>query len=424
MRVMVSELGKHIGKDVEVWGWVYRHRTTKNAVFIVLRDSSGIVQVVFKPDNEFFNLAGDLTIESSVKIRGVPRKESRAPTGIEISGKSLEIVHKAERFPITKDQSTEFLLDVRHLWLRSQRMNKILKIRDKALKYFREFFAMNNFWEVHPPIITKTGAEGGSTLFPLDYFGTEAYLSQTGQLYLEAMIYVLERVYSLTPSFRAEKSKTRKHLAEYWHLEAEAAWFENEDNMKFQEEMVSYVIHKLLENDRKLIEHFRDPEDLRKIEPPFERMSYDEAIETLQQKGFDIDWGDDFGTPHEKALTEDLETPLFVYNWPKEAKAFYMKVDEKNPKYVKCADMLAPEGHGEIIGGSERIWDLDELIKRMEEEGLPRENYEWYIDLRRYGSVPHSGFGLGTERFIKWVLNLDHIRDAIPFPRTISRVYP
>ncbi len=424
MRVKIEDLHKHIGKEVEVWGWVYRHRTTKNAVFIVLRDATGIVQVIFKPDNNFFNAAGDLSIESSIKVKGMLKEDPRAPGGYEIAGEWLEVVHKAERFPITKDHSPEFLLDVRHLWLRSQRLNKIMRVRDRAMSYFREFFRKEDFWEVHPPIFTKTGAEGGATLFAVDYFGEEAYLSQTAQLYLEAMIFVLERVYSLTPSFRAEKSRTRKHLTEFWHLEAEAAWFENKDNMEFQERMIEYVIQKLVENEKKLIEEFRDVNQLKKIEAPFERMSYDEAIETLQKKGFNIEWGDDFGAPHEKALTEDFEKPLFVYNWPKEAKAFYMKVDEKNPKYVKCADLLAPEGHGEIIGGSERIWDVDELLRRIKEEGLKEENYEWYVDLRRYGSVPHSGFGLGTERFIKWILNLEHIRDAIPFPRTINRVYP
>ncbi len=420
MRTMISELAGKVGEEVEIWGWVYRHRVTKNAVFVVLRDSSGIVQVVFKDPN---SEAANLSIESSVKIKGIVKEDPRAPTGIEVEGKWIEIVHLAERFPITKDQSTEFLLDVRHLWLRSQKMGKILKIRDLSLRYFREFFHNEGFWEVHPPIITKTGAEGGSTLFGFDYFGEEAYLSQTGQLYLEALIYVLERVYSFTPSFRAEKSKTRKHLTEFWHLEAEMAWFSNEDNMKLQERMITHVVQSLVEKNANLISQFTDIARLKKIEYPFERMSYDEAIETLQKKGFKIEWGDDFGAPHEAALTEDLEKPLFVYDWPKESKAFYMKLAD-DPKLVKCSDLLAPEGHGEIIGGSERIWEVDELVKRIKEEGLKEENYEWYIDLRRYGSVPHSGFGLGTERFLKWILNLEHIRDALPFPRTINRVYP
>ncbi len=420
MRILISKLGENIGKEVEIWGWVYRQRVTKNASFLIVRDSTGIVQVVFKGESD----AENTSIESSVKIRGIVKEDKRAPTGIEVEGKSIEIVHKAERFPITKDQSTEFLLDVRHLWVRSQRMNRILKIRDLSLRYFRDFFYKNNFWEVHPPIITKTGAEGGSTLFGFDYFGDEAYLSQTGQLYLEALIYVLERVYSITPSFRAEKSKTKKHLAEFWHLEAEMAWFSNEDNMKLQERMITYVAQNLAENHAPLLSNFTDVNRLKKIEYPFERMKYDEAVEELHKKGFEIKWGDDFGTPHEKALTEELEKPLFVYDWPKEAKAFYMKEDPTNPRIVKCSDLLAPEGHGEIIGGSERIWEIDKLMKRIKEEGLKEDNYKWYIDLRRFGSVPHSGFGLGTERFLKWILNLEHIRDAIPFPRTINRVYP
>ncbi len=420
MRILISKLGENIGKEVEIWGWVYRQRVTKNASFLIVRDSTGIVQVVFKGESD----AENTSIESSVKIRGIVKEDKRAPTGIEVEGKSIEIVHKAERFPITKDQSTEFLLDVRHLWVRSQRMNRILKIRDLSLRYFRDFFYKNNFWEVHPPIITKTGAEGGSTLFGFDYFGDEAYLSQTGQLYLEALIYVLERVYSITPSFRAEKSKTKKHLAEFWHLEAEMAWFSNEDNMKLQERMITYVAQNLAENHAPLLSNFTDVNRLKKIKYPFERMKYDEAVEELHKKGFEIKWGDDFGTPHEKALTEELEKPLFVYDWPKEAKAFYMKEDPTNPRIVKCSDLLAPEGHGEIIGGSERIWEIDKLMKRIKEEGLKEDNYKWYIDLRRFGSVPHSGFGLGTERFLKWILNLEHIRDAIPFPRTINRVYP
>ncbi len=406
-------------------GWVYRHRVTKNAVFVLLRDSTGVIQCVFKPDNPDFQKASDLYIESSVIIEGEVRPDERAPGGAELKAEKLEVVCNREPFVITKDQSTEFLMDVRHLSVRAQKITRAMIAREKMMKYFREFFEKEGFHEVFPPIFTVAGAEGGATLFEVPYFGKKVYLSQSAQLYLEALIFSLEKVYSLTPSFRAEKSHTSKHLTEYWHLEAEMAWWDQEKNMDFQERMISYVCQKMAENEKALLEYFgRDPADLKKVEPPFPRMSYDEAIEELQKKGFDIEYGDDPGAPHEEALTKDLDKPLFIHSFPEDMKAFYMQPDEKNPGKVKAADMLAPKGHGEIIGGSERIWDKDLLEKKIKEFGLDPKAYEWYVDLRRYGSVPHSGFGLGTERTLKWILDLPHIRDVVPFPRTVNRYYP
>ncbi len=406
-------------------GWVYRHRVTKNAVFMLLRDATGVIQCVFKPDNPDFEKASELYIESSVIIEGEVKPDERAPGGAEMKAGSLQVISRGEPFPITKDQSTEFLMDIRHLSIRSQRITKAMLAREKMMKYFREFFEQEGVHEVFPPVFTVAGAEGGAELFEVPYFGKKVYLSQSAQLYLEALIFSLEKVYSLTPSFRAEKSHTSKHLTEYWHLEAEMAFWDQEKNMEFQECMVSYVCQKMAENDKALLEYFgRKPSDLKKVEPPFHRMSYDEAVAELQKKGLEIEYGEDPGAPHEEALTKGLDKPLFLHSFPEDMKAFYMQPDENNPGKVKAADMLAPEGHGEIIGGSERIWKKDLLEEKIRKFGLNPNDYKWYVDLREYGSVPHSGFGLGTERMLKWVLNLPHIRDVVPFPRTVNRYYP
>ncbi|MCD6414941.1 MAG: asparagine--tRNA ligase [Candidatus Diapherotrites archaeon] len=419
----IAEIPGYVGKEVALRGWVHRHRATKNNVFIVLRDSTGVVQCVVKKDAKFFEDAERVGIETSIAVKGTVKKDERAPGGHELTLNSFKVVGPSEEFPITKDQSTEFLLDVRHLWLRSQRMTQMMKARAYLLGYFRDWFKENGFWEVSPPILTVTGCEGGSTLFSIDYFGRKAYLSQSAQLYLEAISYSLERVYSLTPSFRAEKSRTTRHLIEYWHLEAEEAFVDNEGNMKIEEELISYACQKLAKEHPQILKFFgREPKEMLAVKPPFERLSYDEMLEELKHKGIDLPWGEDPGAKEEKALTMDRKKPLFVYNYPRGAKAFYMK--KADEKHVACADLLAPEGHGEIIGGSERIWDLKELLQSIKEFGLNPKDYEWYVDLRRYGSVPHSGFGLGVERTLKWILKLEHIRDAVPFPRTINRVYP
>ncbi len=416
------------GREVALRGWVYRHRTSGNIVFLVLRDESGVVQVAIKKDKvgeKAWEKANDVYIESSVKVKGRVKKDERAPGGAEIEASDFDIIHRGEPFPISKDLSEEFLLDVRHLWLRSQKMTNIMKARGLIVNYLREFFDKKGFYELPPPIITTSGCEGGATLFELNYFGRKAYLTQSSQMYAEVFIFALEKVYVFAPSFRAEKSRTVRHLAEYWHLEPEMAFFDHKMNMELQEEMIEYAVKNMVENHPELLlKCGADAEALKKVKAPFPRMTYEKAVEEVNARGGKMEWGEDFGADEEALLTADLEKPLFVEKYPKKIKAFYMEEDPHNPELVLNDDLLAPKGHGEIIGGSERIWEYDKLLERMKEHQLDLKDYEWYLDLRKYGSVPHSGFGLGIERFVKWVLNLKHIRDAIPFPRTINRVYP
>ena len=418
--------GKYEDQEVNVRGWIYRTRSSGKIAFITVRDSSGIIQItVAKNDVEEkdFENAKKALIESSVAVNGVIAKDERAPGGYEIRAKKFELVGKADKFPITEHQSEELLLDNRHLWIRSRELMNVMKIKASLLKYCREWFNENNFYEVTPPTITPNACEGGTTLFEFNYFDKKAYLSQSAQLYLEALIYSLERVWSLTPSFRAEKSKTRRHLAEYWHLEAEEAWIGNEENMSIQEELISHVCQKLAKENKDEMKFFkRETRTLKNIEPPFERIKYEKAVEILKNKGFDFKYGMDFGVKEETALCSDIEKPVFITNFPKTVKPFYMK--EADELTYLCADLLAPEGYGEIIGGSERETDYNKLVERMKEQNMNMKDYEWYLDLRKYGSVPHSGFGLGVERIIRWLCKLEHIRDAVPFPRTINRVYP
>jgi len=416
------------GERVRLRGWIYRTRSSGGVIFIILRDSTGVIQAAIKKQNvpqPDFENASRALIESSVTLEGIVREDKRAPGGREIEVKSFQVIQFSHPFPIGKDQSTEFLLDVRHLWLRSQKMTNVMKARSKIVRYLREFFDENGFWEVTPPIITKNECEGGATLFEFNYFGQRAFLSQSAQLYNEAFITALEKIFVLAPSFRAEKSRTLKHLTEYWHLEEEAAFYDNEDNMRLQEQLVSFACNKLAKNDSELLKLLnRDSKTLLEVKPPFPRLSYDQALEKLREEGVKIEWGEDFGAEHEKLLTKGLKKPLFVHTWPKKTKPFYMEVHPQKSEYVLNADLLAPDGHGEIIGGSQRIWEYDKLLQRLKEEGLNVKDYEWYLDLRKYGSVPHSGFGLGIERLVKWMLNLEHVRDAIPFPRVINRAYP
>ena len=418
--------GKYEDQEVNVRGWIYRTRSSGKLAFVTLRDASGIIQTtVAKNDvgEKDFEAAKKALIESSVAVNGVIAKDERAPGGYEIRAKKFELVGKADKFPITEHQSEELLLDNRHLWIRSRELMNVMKIKASLLKYCREWFNENNFYEVTPPTITPNACEGGTTLFEFNYFDKKAYLSQSAQLYLEALIYSLERVWSLTPSFRAEKSKTRRHLAEYWHLEAEEAWIGNEENMSIQEELISHVCQKLAKEDKDELVFFkRETRTLKNIEPPFERIKYEKAVEILKNKGFDFKYGMDFGVKEETALCSDIEKPVFITNFPKTVKPFYMK--EADELTYLCADLLAPEGYGEIIGGSERETDYNKLVERMKEQNMNMKDYEWYLDLRKYGSVPHSGFGLGVERIIRWLCKLEHIRDAVPFPRTINRVYP
>jgi len=420
--------GSQNNKAVKLRGWVHRSRTSGGLCFLVLRDSSGTIQCAVKKDavgEAAFSAASGAFIESSMMIEGTVKEDKRAPGGFELSASAVEMISQGEPFPIGKDQSTEFLLDVRHLWLRSQKLTHIMQARDYITRYLREFFFNDNFYEVAPPIVTKSACEGGSTLFELNYFGSPAYLSQSGQLYSEAVIAALEKVFILAPSFRAEPSRTVRHLAEYWHLEPEMAFYSQKMNMELQEKMIEYVCHKMANEHAPLLQAIgRDPADLLQVKVPFERLPYEKAIPQLQELGFKIEWGQDVGADEEFALTKDKKNPVFLHNHPKDFKAFYMREDPNKPGTVLSADLLAPQGHGEIIGGSERIWEYDELAARMSEQKMKEEDYKWYVELRKYGSVPHAGFGLGIERLAKWMLNLDHIRDTIPFPRVINRVYP
>jgi asparaginyl-tRNA synthetase len=427
--VKISELVDHEpGTEATVRGWIFRTRSSGKITFITLRDQTGIIQITIKkgglPDDEF-EAARAASIESSAIIKGIMSVDERAPGGREMRASSFRTVGTALPFPITEYQSEELLLDNRHLWVRSREQNAIMKVKASILEGAREWLKENDFVEVTPPIFTTNACEGGTTLFKLDYFGRDAYLSQSAQMYLEALCFSLGRVYSLTPSFRAEKSRTPRHLAEYWHLELEEAWVDNEGNMEIQEQLVMAMLEKVLQNRRDELQLLgRDVEPLEAVESPFKRVTYSQAVESLRGNGMDICHGDDLGTLEERALTQGKRQPVFITSFPKKCKAFYMKEDPDDSSLYKCADLLAPDGYGEIIGGSERETDHDLLVRRMQEEDILIEPYQWYLDLRNYGSVPHSGFGLGVERVVRWICGLEHIRDAIPFPRTITRVYP
>ena len=415
-------------QEAEVRGWIYRARSSGAIVFLVLRDSTGIIQVTVKkgnlPDAEF-EAAHAVMVESSVMVKGRLFDDKRAPGGKELRASSFKVVGTALPFPITEYQSEELLLDQRHLWIRSREQTAVMKVKAAVMAGARDWLRENLFVEVTPPTLTQNACEGGTTLFKLRYFDRDAFLSQSAQMYLEALIFSLERVYSLSPSFRAEKSRTTRHLTEFWHLELEAAWIDNRQNMELQEQMVTAMVERVLHDTREeLLLLRKDISSLQEIRPPFKRIPYYRAIEKLQDLGHKVGWGCDMGAPEERALTADETVPVFVTNFPKECKAFYMKEDEDDPRTYACADLLAPGGFGEIIGGSEREVDINKMLARMEAQEICTEPYEWYLDLRRYGSVPHSGFGLGIERIVKFLCDLEHIRDAVPFPRTVSRVYP
>lgn len=421
----IKDLKDKIGEEVELLGWVYRKRRHGKLIFIVIRDSTGIVQASVKKQNvsaDVFEAAKSAEIEASISVKGTLNADGRAPGGIEISCTEVNIISPSPDFPIQEDTGAEALLDIRHLTLRSTDAKMAMKAKMGVVQGARDFFDQEEFHEVFAPLFVGVAGEGGGTLFSLDYFGQKAYLSQTAQLHLEAAIFQFENVYALTPSFRAEKSRTRRHLTEFYHLEAEMAWCDEEDNERIEEDLVTHICNYVGKNFSKEIEHFgEDPKYYADMESKFERITYDEAISILQEKNVDIAFGSDFGFDEEKVLTEDFEYPFFVKNFPKEIKSFYMK--QKGDRAV-CADLEAPGGYGEIIGGSQREDNLDLLIQRLKEEEGNIDNYEWYLDLRRYGSVPHSGFGLGVERLLRWILKLDHIRDGCLFPRTPARIYP
>lgn len=443
-RVYINKISDYVDQEVSVKGWLYNIRSSGKLMFPELRDGTGIIQgVVVKSSvtEKVWEDFSKLTQESSVIVKGKVSKHPKKENVYELQISDLEIVHLAEPYPITpKEHGVDFLMDRRHLWLRSPRQVAILRVRNEIIQAVRDYMYDNGFILFDTPIFTPNACEGTSTLFATDYFDLgKAYLSQSGQLYAEAGALALGKVYTLGPTFRAENSMTRRHITEFWMMEPEMAYYDINDNMDLIEDFLSYVVQRVLKNcetELKTLE--RDVTKLQNVVKPFPRISYDEAIEILRKKDIPLirktengeehirpfPWGEDFGAPHEEAIVESYDKPVMVHSWPAEAKSFYMKRDPKNPKIALGVDVLAPEGFGEIIGGSQREDNFDELEKRIKEHNLPLEEFQWYLDLRRYGSVPHSGFGLGIERMVSWICNLDHIREAIPFARRPNRIRP
>jgi len=416
--------GRCKDKRVNMRGWVYRKRESKDTLFLVIRDASGVIQAVVKKDSPAWEVAEKATIESAIALTGTIKEDKRAPGGCEITVGTLEIIGLSETFPIAKDKSEEFLRDVRHLWLRSRRMNTIMKIRSEAMEYIREFFGKQGFVEVSPPMFISSAVEGGATLFNVKCFDDTMYLTQSAQLHLEVLIYSLEKVYCAAPSFRAEKSRTIRHLTEFWHVESEEAFSTLDDLMSLEERLVSHVCQNVAKKCKKHLEALGlDPKELAKVKAPFPKITYDEAIDRLHKGGSEIKWGEDFGFNEERMLTQELGGPMFVYAYPKKIRAFYVKAYPERPEMVMSADLLVPR-IGELSTGGARVDDKEEMLLNLQEFGLRPEDYEWYIDLRRYGSVPHTGFGMGVERLLTWMLNHESIFDSIPFPRTTRRSYP
>ncbi len=427
--VQISELGGHVGETVTLRGWVETTRSHGKVAFVVLRDGTGTAQCVLvkkRVDESTWDLLETLTQESTVAITGEVRADERAPGGCELGITEMSLVALADEYPIQpKEHGVDFLLDHRHLWLRSSMQRAGLKVRAEVEQAIHDFFYRRDFVRIDTPILTGSIGEHAGTLFSTDYFGEQAYLAQTGQLYAEAAAAAFRKVYCFGPTFRAEKSKTRRHLTEFWMVEPEVAFADSEDNMRLQQDFVSYLVERALENCSEELEVLeRDTSKLEHVKPPFPRVSYTDAVTALQAKGLDVEWGSDLGATDEQAITEDYDLPVFVYNYPKQAKAFYMKENPEDTRTVLCDDLLAPEGYGEIIGGSQREDNLELLLQRIREEKLPEEAYSWYLDLRRYGTFPHSGFGLGLERTVAWITGRHHIRELIPFPRLMNRLFP
>lgn len=425
----IEDISKHEGKEVTLKGWLQNKRSSGKIQFLIVRDGTGTIQGVISAaavTPEVFQQFDRVTQESSIIVRGKVRADKRAPSGFELDITGYEIVQIAEEYPITpKEHGTAFLMENRHLWLRSSRQHAILRIRDEIIRACRDFFHENGFTLVDAPIFTPAACEGTSTLFETKYFDEKAYLTQSGQLYNEAAAMALGKVYCFGPTFRAEKSKTRRHLTEFWMIEPEVAYADLNDIMELAENFVSFIVRRVLENRKlelKTLE--RDLSKLEKIVPPFPRISYDGAAKFLQEKGLPFEYGTDFGGTDETILSEAYDKPVMVHRYPAEVKAFYMQPDAEYPEKALCVDMLAPEGYGEIIGGSQRIHDHDLLLKRIQEHNLPVEAFQWYLDLRKYGSVPHSGFGMGIERMVSWICKIEHVRETIPFPRMLYRIYP
>ncbi|HEV8338366.1 MAG TPA: asparagine--tRNA ligase [bacterium] len=428
--VTIEDLSQHVGETVELRGWLVTRRSSGGIHFLLLRDGTGVVQAVVSgkgADVDAFGRADHLPQESSLIVTGTVRADRRAPGGVELTVRALTPLQEAAPYPITpKEHGVEFLMDHRHLWLRSPRQWAIIRVRAEVIRAATAFLEGEGFLRVDTPILTPASVEGTTTLFDVDYFDLgKAYLAQSGQLYNEATIAAFGRVYCFGPTFRAEKSKTRRHLIEFWMLEPEVAYLGLEGYMDLAESFVAAIVRDVVAHRARELDTLgRDPEPLRRVLPPFPRITYDEAREILTSAGKPIPWGEDFGGDEETVISARFDRPVFVHRYPARAKAFYMEPDPDRPEVVLSADLLAPEGYGEIIGGGERIWDLALLERRLAEWGLPRETYEWYLDLRRYGAVPHSGFGLGIERTVAWICGLEHIREAIPFPRLINRITP
>jgi asparaginyl-tRNA synthetase len=430
MQTYIEDIARHEGAQVRLRGWLHNRRSSGKIHFLTLRDGSGFIQCVMSKQavgEEMFKRADHLAQESAIIVEGTVRADSRAPGGYEVDVTLLEIVSEAKDYPITpKEHGVDYLMDRRHLWIRSQRQQAILRVRHEVINAIRDFFNGRGFILADTPIFTPAACEGTTTLFPVQYFeDATAYLTQSGQLYNEANAMALGRVYSFGPTFRAEKSKTRRHLTEFWMVEPEVAYATLDDVMQLAEDLVVYVVGRALENRKRELQALeRDLSKLEKVQAPFPRISYDQAAEILKKKGLPFEWGGDFGAPDETALSDEFDRPMCVHRYPATVKAFYMKPDPDRPEVALGVDVLAPEGYGEIIGGGERLADYDLLLQRIKEHNLPQEAFEWYLDLRRYGTVPHGGFGMGIERVVSWICGLEHLREAIPYPRMLYRLYP
>lgn len=428
--IQINQLKDHVGKEVTLRGWLFNKRSSGKVKFIILRDGTGYLQCVYFKGNvpeETFNIADKLGQESSIEVSGKVKEDTRQVGGFELDATGLKVFQDAKDYPISpKEHGIEFLLDNRHLWLRSKKQVAILRIRHRIIKAMRDFFDDRGFLLMDPPILTPNAVEGTSTLFETPYFDLgSAYLTQSGQLYAEAGAMAHRKVYTFGPTFRAEKSKTRRHLTEFWMCEPEMAFADLNDDMDLAEELLEYIVQTILAEKKEELEILeRDTSKLQNVKRPFPRISYDEAVKILNKNGVNFEWGGDFGGGDETIISNQFDRPVMVHRYPSEVKAFYMKRDPDNPKVALALDVLAPEGYGEIVGGSQREDDLDELLKRIKEHNLPQEPFEWYLDLRRYGSVPHAGFGIGLERTVSWICGLDHLREAIPFPRMIYRKTP
>jgi len=430
MIAYIEEIARFEGQAVTLRGWLYNRRSSGKIHFLTVRDGSGFIQCVMTKQavgEDAFKRADHLSQESAIIVHGTVRADARAPGGFEVDVTGLEVVSDAQNYPITpKEHGVDFLMDRRHLWIRAPRQHAILRIRAEVIDAVRDYFNSRHFVLADTPIFTPAACEGTTTLFPVPYFDdSTAFLTQSGQLYNEANAMALGRVYCFGPTFRAEKSKTRRHLTEFWMVEPEVAYADLNDVMTLAEGLVVSVIARVLERRQRELQTLeRDTSKLERIKGPFPRLSYDDAAAILKKKGLPFEWGGDFGAPDETALSEEYDQPVFVHGFPSAIKAFYMKPHPERPEVSLSVDLLAPEGYGEIIGGGQRLDDLDLLLRRIKEHDLPQEAFEWYLDLRRYGSVPHAGFGMGIERVVTWICGIDHLREAIPYPRMLYRMYP